>query len=140
LGRQEELADTLASFTLFSDLNTPQLRALVETFDEATFQPDDKVLRQGLSGSSFYIILEGEAAVRVDGVDRTTVGRGDFFGEVSILLGETPVADIVALSQLRCLVLPADQVKGFLTQYPSVMYRMLQTQARRIRQATQWRN
>jgi len=140
MGRQEELADQLASFALFSDLTTPQLRALIETFEERTFPEGERVLRQGISGSAFFVILEGEAAVSVDGQERTVLPRGEFFGEVSILLGETPVADIVARTPLRCLVLPADQVRGFLTQYPSVMYRMLQAQSRRLRTANQWRS
>ena len=140
MGRQEDLADALATFALFADLNTPQLRAIVNTFEEQTFEAGDRVLRQGLSGGSFYVILDGEAAVRVDGQSRATLPRGEFFGELSILLGETPVADIVAISPLRTLVLAGDQVADFLTQYPSVMYRMVQAEARRLRQANQWRS
>ena len=136
----QDLADTLAGFALFSDLSTPQLRAVAEIFNEVTFQQGEKVLRQGLTGSGFYVILDGEAAVRVDGQDRATLPRGDFFGEVSILLGESPVADVVALTPLRCLHLPAENVDEFLTKYPRIMYRMLQAQARRIRRANQWRS
>ncbi len=139
MGRQEELADALASLTIFSDLSTPELLTIVETFNEASFPEGARVLRQGLSGAGFYVILEGEATVRVDGVDRATLARGEFFGEVSILLGEMPVADIVAARPLRCLLLAADQVEGFLNAHPKVMYRMLQVQARRLRQANQWR-
>ena len=45
-------------------------------------------------------------------------GRGDFFGEVSILLGEPPIADVVATRPLRCLVLPGPQVEPFLIAHP----------------------
>ena len=58
-----------------------------------------------MTGSGFHVILEGEAAVVVDGTERARIGRGEFFGEVSILLGESPIADVVALGTLRCLVL-----------------------------------
>ena len=50
------------------------------------------------------MILEGEAEVRVDGQKRATLGRGEFFGDISILLGEPPVADVVATRPLRLLV------------------------------------
>ena len=56
----------------------------------------ERILRQGLTGSGFYVILDGTADVRIDGTQRGTLRRGDFFGEVSILLGEPPTADIVA--------------------------------------------
>lgn len=140
MGRQEDLADALANLTIFSDLSTPELLTIVETFSEASFPEGDRVLRQGLTGAGFYVILEGEATIRVDGVDRATLARGEFFGEVSILLGETPVADVLAARPLRCLVLAADQVESFLNGHPKVMYRMLQVQARRLRQANQWRS
>jgi CRP-like cAMP-binding protein len=140
MGYQEDLADGLAGLALFSDLKTPELLSIVETFDEASFPEGERVVRQGVSGAGFYIILEGEAAVQVDGSERTTLNRGEFFGEISILLGEEPVADIVVVRPMRCLVLAADQVEGFLTNHPQVMFRMLQVQARRLRQANQWRS
>ncbi|MEA2646427.1 MAG: family transcriptional regulator, cyclic receptor protein [Chloroflexota bacterium] len=138
--RQEELATKLATFALFSDLNYAQLRAIVELFDEASFPDGERVLRQGISGSSFFVIVDGEAEVRVDGQPRSTLGQGEFFGEVSIFLGEAPVADVVAEGPLRCLVLAADQVEGFLNAYPHVMFRMLKAQALRLRGANQWRS
>jgi CRP-like cAMP-binding protein len=98
------------------------------------------VLRQGLTGSGFYIILDGEAAVVVNGEERAKLQRGDFFGEVSILLGEPPIADVVAQVPLRCLVMGGPQVEAFFVEHPRVMFRMLQAQARRLRNATLWRS
>src|SRR5260370_40182216 len=93
---RDDVVDVLAGFSLFADLSTPELESMVETFGEETFQEGDRVLRQGLAGSSFYVILEGSAAIQVDGVDRSTLRPGDFFGEISCLLGVPPVADILA--------------------------------------------
>jgi CRP-like cAMP-binding protein len=135
-----EIVDQLASMTLFGDLNRAQLEAVAHTFDEEWFSEGQRILRQGFTGTGFYVILEGEAAVRIDGVDRATLGRGDFFGDISILLGQPPVADIVALRPLRCLVLGGPELEHFLTSYPRVMYRMLQSVARRLSNATQWRS
>ena len=86
------------------------------------------------------MILEGEAEVRIDGQRRATLHRGDFFGEVSILLGEPPMADIVAIGPMRCLPSPGRSVQPFLLSYPPVMFRMLQAQARRLRNANRWRS
>jgi len=135
-----DIVDILAGLTLFGDLGRPQLEAVAHTFDEEWFGEGQRILRQGFTGTGFYVILEGEAAVRIDGVDRAILGKGDFFGEISILLGEPPVADIVALRPLRCLVLGGPDTEPFLNSYPRVMYRMLQAQARRLRNASQWRS
>ena len=136
----DELVDSIAGMALFADLTTPQLEAVAHRFEERLFPEGERILRQGLSGSGFFVIVEGAASVVVDGTPRATLVRGDFFGEVSILLGESPVADVVALRSLRCLVLPGGDVKMFLLDHPHVMFRMLQAQARRLRNANRWRS
>lgn len=135
----DEIVDTLAAFTMFADLSRPQLRSVAHAFEEAWFPKDQKILRQGLTGSGFYVILEGECSVMIDGTARSTLTRGDFFGEVSVLLGEAPSADVVALTPVRCLVVAGGAVETFLVSNPRVMFRMLQAQARRLRDANRWR-
>lgn len=137
---REELIDSIAGFGLFADLTAPQLEGIAHTFDEMAFAEGERILRQGLSGGGFHVILDGEASVVVDGTERARLARGDFFGEVSILLGEAPIADIVATRPMRCLVLAGPAVEAFLVAHPRVMYRMLQAQARRLRAANRWRS
>jgi CRP-like cAMP-binding protein len=136
----DEIVDILSGLALFADLTRPQLQAVSHTFDEEWFTEGQRILRQGFTGSNFYVILDGEAAVRIDGETRATLGRGDFFGEVSVLLGEPPTADVVALRPLRCIALAGPEIEPFLISYPRVMYRMLQAQARRLRNANRWRS
>lgn len=139
MATREELLNLLAGLALFADLSRPQLEAVVHRLEEDYFAEGQRILRQGFSGSNLYIILEGEAGVVIDGQQRSQLGKGDFFGEVSLLLGEPPIADVVALRALRCLVLPGPELEAFLLTYPQVTYRMLQAEARRLRSTTQWR-
>lgn len=135
---RHEVVDLLAGFALFADLKTPELENIVDVFDEAWFSENERVLRQGLTGSGFYVILDGTASIRVDGVDRAMLRPGDYFGEISCLLGEPPVADIVAQVRMRCLVLPGVELEPFLVAHPRVMYRLLQGEARKLRTTTRW--
>ena len=135
---RDDVVDIMAGFALFADLSTPQLESLVETFGEETYVEGDRVLRQGLTGSSFYVILDGSASIRVDGVDRASLRAGDYFGEISCLLGVPPTADIVARGTLRCLVLAAQELETFLVAHPQVMFRLLQGEARKLRTTTRW--
>ena len=59
----ESTVDTLARLTLFADLSRAEVEAVSHSFDEQVFAEGERVLRLGLSGSSVYVILEGEAAV-----------------------------------------------------------------------------
>jgi CRP-like cAMP-binding protein len=140
MATRDEIADAIAGMTLFADLATPQLMGVASQFEEAFFPQGAKVLRQGISGSAFYVIMDGEAAVVVDGDQRATLGRGEFFGEVSILLGDPPTADVIATRPLRCIVLPGTAIETFLVEHPKVMFRMLQAQARRLRNANRLRS
>lgn len=140
MATREEIADILAGFTLFGDLQTSQLLGVAGAFEEVLFPQGERVLRQGLTGSGFYVILDGSADVIVDGHQRSTLHRGDFFGEMSILLGEPPTADIVAKTALSCIVLAGPALEAFLVSHPRVIYRMLQVQARRLRNANRWRS
>lgn len=132
---QQQQLDTLAGLTLFSDLERPQLQAVAHTMTEESFPAGQRILRQGFSGTGFFIILEGEVVVQVDDVDVASLGKGDFFGEISLLLGEPPVADIVATSPVRALQLAGPELREFLLAYPVVMYRMLQAVGRRLDRA-----
>jgi CRP-like cAMP-binding protein len=132
MATRDEIADAIAGMAIFADLSRPQLLGVASRFEEAFFPKDARVLRQGLTGSGFYVIMDGEADVVADGQKRATLARGDFFGEVSVLLGEPPIADVVATRPLRCIVMGGPDVEGFLVDHPRVMYRMLQTSARRL--------
>ena len=139
MATRDEIVDALSGMALFADLSTPQLRDIAGRFEEIFVPAGDTVLRQGLRGSGFHVILEGEAAVVIDGERRATLGRGEYFGEVSILLAEPPVADIVAARPMRCLVLGGPALEPFLLDYPRVLYRMLISQTRRLQAANRWR-
>ena len=135
-----ELVDILGRLTLFADFTRPELEALAHTVDEEMFAEGQRVLRQGLSGSGFFVILEGQASISVDGEDRWTLGSGDFFGETSVLTGDSPTADVIATTLLRVAIVPGPELEDFLIARPRFMYRLLQAEAHRLRNAIEWRS
>jgi CRP-like cAMP-binding protein len=132
----DDITETLASLAIFADLTRPELEKVAHSLEERYFAQDEKVLREGLSGSSFFIILEGEAALVARGNRLGTLARGDFFGEISVLLGEPPVADVIAARPLRCLVVPGELLREFLQTHPRVCYRLLVAEARKLATVT----
>ena len=132
------VADTLGQLALFADLTPAQLEAVAHTHEEDVFAAGERVLRKGLSGGNFYVILEGEAAVDLDGQQLANLGRGDFFGEISALTGEPPTTDVVAVTILRCLVIPAQQLERLVLDRPQFALRLLRLEARRLRNTLEW--
>jgi len=137
---QQQLVDMLGGLSLFADLSRPQLEQVAHKMAEESYPAGQRILRQGFSGTGFYVILDGEVAIRIDGEERARLAKGDFFGEMSVLLGEPPVADVVALRQLHVLHLGGPELEGFLRDHPPVMFRMLKAVALRLRNASRWRS
>jgi monovalent cation:H+ antiporter, CPA1 family len=133
-----DIVEKLARLALFADLSHTQIESIAHRFDEAVFAEGERVLRTGLTGGALYVIIEGEAVVRIDGRERVRFGPGEFFGEIGVLLDEPPNADVEAATLLRCLEIPGADVEPFLVAFPNVMFRMLRTEARRLRVTTEW--
>lgn len=127
-----QLVDTLSGLTLFADLSRPQLEQVAHKMTEESYPVGQRILRQGFTGTGFYVILDGEVTIKINGEERARLQKGDFFGEMSILLGEPPVADVVTTRQLHVLHLGGPELEGFLRDHPPVMYRMLKTIALRL--------
>ena len=134
----DELIDELAGLSLFADLPRPELAAVAHTVAEEWYGDGQRILREGLSGTGFYVVLEGEVSVRLGGNELARLRRGAFFGESAILLGELPGADVVAAGRVRVVNLAGPELQDFLNRHPNVMYRMLQEQTRRLRSANRW--
>jgi CRP-like cAMP-binding protein len=132
------VVESLAQLTLFADLTQPRLEEVAHTVGEEVFAEGQRVLRQGMSGGGLFIILDGEAEIVIDGDRRARLGRGDFFGEIAALSGDSPTADVVAATMLRCATVPGPELEAFLLEHPSVMFRMLKAEARRLRAANEW--
>jgi CRP-like cAMP-binding protein len=137
---QAQLVDMLSGLSLFADLTRPQLEQVAHKMTEESYPEGQRILRQGFTGTGFYVILDGEVAIKIDGKEVVRLAKGDFFGEMSVLLGEPPVADVVAVRQLHVLHLGGPELEGFLREHPEVMFRMLKTMAMRLRNASRVRS
>jgi CRP-like cAMP-binding protein len=136
----EDLLETLRRFNLFADLDHTQLEAIADPDLERSFGAGERILRRGMSGTGFYVILDGEATVTLGDEELSRLRQGEFFGEISTLLGEALTADVTADTPVRVLEIPGPKLESFLLSYPQVMLRMLETEARRLQEVLAWRS
>lgn len=64
---------------------------------------------------------------------------GDYFGEVAALLEQPPSADVVADSEMRCLILGGADLRELVLAHPKFALRMLEAEARKVRGTADWR-
>jgi CRP/FNR family transcriptional regulator/voltage-gated potassium channel len=133
------LLESVSRLALFADLDQAQLDELLPTIDEVSFHEGQWVLRRGQYNVGLYVIVDGEVGVLLNDEELATLSKGSFFGEISALLDEPTVADVIARTPLRCLYIPAEDVERFLLANPRVMFRMLQTEARRLQKTDELR-
>jgi CRP-like cAMP-binding protein len=130
---REDVIPTLERSPLFAGLDREQIRSAAERFDDSTYLAGHGVLTEGLTGPDFFIILEGEADVIIDGNVVHHLRAGDFFGEVAALDGKSRTASVKATSRLRCLTLGDGSFREFLIENPVIAVNLLPEIVRRFR-------
>jgi len=133
MGLDLALLESVSRLGLFADLPRDEIEELVSRMREVSFDEGEWVVRRGQTDVGLHVIVDGEAGVVLNDEELAVLPQGSFFGEISALLGEPTVADVVARAPLRCLFVPAEGVEAFLLTSPLLMLRMLQTEARRLR-------
>lgn len=130
---RDDVIPALERSPLFAGLSKDQIHKITERFDDATYLADHGVLTEGLSGPEFFIILEGDAEVIMDGKVIHTLRPGDFFGEMAALDGKSRTATVRAKTRLRCLTLGDGTFRQFLIDHPIVAVNLLPEIVRRFR-------
>ena len=133
-----EFVKELESLPLLTDLQDGDLSGIAEAFEELFADEGDRILAQGSHRGGLGLILEGQAALRIDGEEWARFGRGEFFGELSAVLDAPATGDVVALGPVRYVRLGASDVAAFLHAHPAICYRLLQAEARRLRDPRRW--
>ncbi len=120
---------------LFAGLEERDLQRLAERFQERTFSEGETVVREGSTGTSFFVIGEGSATVSVGDEARDVLGPGDYFGEIALVDEGVRSASIVAATDLRCYFLTPWEFRPFVEEHPRLAWSLLQNLARRLRSA-----
>jgi CRP-like cAMP-binding protein len=127
------LVENVARLALFADLDYTEIENVLPMVEEVLYHEGQWVVRRGDVDVGLNIIVDGEVSVVLEGDELASLSKGSFFGEISALLGEPTVADIIARTPLQCLSIKPEEVEDFLVANPKVMFRMLQAEARRLR-------
>jgi CRP/FNR family cyclic AMP-dependent transcriptional regulator len=127
--------EVLTRVPLFADLDKRELDQLATLMHERRFPEGATVTREGDSGAGFFVIADGNAEVSVGGERRSTLGPGDYFGEIALIDEGTRTASITAATDLVCYGMTPWEFRPFVDEHPQVAWTLLKTLARRLREA-----
>jgi CRP-like cAMP-binding protein len=127
--------EALRQVPLFANLDEKDLDQLSRQMHERRFPEGAEVTTEGATGAGFFVIAEGNADVSIAGEHRATLGPGDHFGEVALIDDGVRSASITAATDLLCYGLTPWEFRPFVEDHPQVAWALLETLARRSRQA-----
>ena len=122
-----EIREALQTVSLFSDvLTSDQLDALARDCSPFFFLAGSALMRQGDFGASMFCITEGlVSVVFVDARHRRNeirqLGPGSVVGEIELLTGETRIATVTALTNVRVLEISKQALDAAFARAPDLI-------------------
>jgi uncharacterized membrane protein len=129
---------TLAKIPLFSHMDDRERSDLLALMTERHFPAGQAAVKAENPEAAFHIIEQGEAEIWLTDTEGRKVvldilGPGEFFGELSILSGDTRSASATSAEELITLELTREEFFDFLRQYPHAALDTITELAERLR-------
>lgn len=133
--------ELLKGVDLFSTLDNYQLGVISDVVISRKYKKDENIiLEDDSTDQALFIIVEGEVKVYISGMDgRETIlamlGKGDFFGEMSLIDGEPRSASVKAVTNTSILVVRRKDFQEELYKFPDLTMSLLEEMSRRLRKS-----
>jgi CRP/FNR family transcriptional regulator, cyclic AMP receptor protein len=125
--------EVLSRIPLFSSSTHHELAKAAALFDEVSRPAGTLLVREGVPGNEFYVLVDGSVTASVNGETLATLTSGDFFGEMSLLENAPRAATIRADTDVTILVADPRGFAALWATAPGVGVRMLRTMSSRLR-------
>ena len=116
--------DALSRVDVFRALDARSVDRLARRLRRVVFGPGETILRQGDPGDSLYVVRGGKVAVQIGVLGASkeiaTLTDGQFFGEMSLMTGESRAATVVAKTDVECYVVDKEAFQEILEEKPDL--------------------
>ena len=130
----------LQSVSLFWDLTEKELGYISEKMVLRHYEAGQMILLEASEGEQCFFVTEGSVKITrlsKDGreVILAILNDGDFFGEMSLLDGESRSANVIALDDTKVLTLNRNDFLLVIKEYPQIAIQLLKEMALRLRKS-----
>ena len=137
-----ELADTIRSTPLFSELSREDVAKVLGKLEEKSFGAGTTIFSQGDKGDSFYFIQSGAVQVVLEGAGGRSeaiavLGPQDWFGEMALLSGEPRSATIVTVKDTTVWRLSREAWDDLIEKHPTWLLHFCATLSKRLSRVEQ---
>jgi CRP-like cAMP-binding protein len=116
----------LEGLSFFSGCTDRQLRDIARLAEERVLVAGTELCREGEFGNDVFVIVEGNADVKISGRSVETTRVGEIIGELAMLGTGRRAATVRALEEMRVLVLDPEEIDSVLAADPSSAQRLTQ--------------
>ncbi len=127
--------EQLSSLPLFDVLSPADLARVAGWLELRRFEAGQRLVSEGASGYSFFVLLTGAAVVTRGDEEVGTVGPGDFFGEVALTGDGRRTASVTATSAVELLAMFGTQFRLLERELPDIAARVHAAAVARLHQA-----
>jgi CRP/FNR family cyclic AMP-dependent transcriptional regulator len=130
---RDEKLELLNRIPLFSRLDTHNIARVGMLADEVDVPSGKVLIRQGDAGGDLMVLVSGQVAVERNGERLTTLGPGDFFGEIALIDEGPRTATVTTESPSSLLVVTHRDFHALMEEIPEVAVQILAAMAHRLR-------
>ncbi len=130
--RRDRKLELIAAVPLFAGCSKREISRIASLADEIDLPTGRLMTREGERGREFCILVSGSADVRKGARKVASLGAGDFFGEIALILDAPRSATVAARTDVRVLVLERRAFKHLLSEVPSIQTKVLEALAARL--------
>jgi CRP-like cAMP-binding protein len=114
----------IAAVDFFKGCSQRQIDDIASLLVDRRFAVGEELCCQGEAETHGFVLVDGQAAVVVDGVQVATATAGDVVGELSMLGVGRRTATLRALSPVVALLIEPDEIDSVLSADPSSSARL----------------
>jgi CRP/FNR family transcriptional regulator, cyclic AMP receptor protein len=126
--------ELLGQVPLFAQCSRNELREIAKLGTPIDVARGAVLTEEGAPGSEFFLLLEGEARVKVRGATAAVRKTGDYFGELSLIDGGPRTATISAAEDCSLLVFNRGEFRTLLRSSPTIAIKLLTNLSMRLRE------
>jgi CRP/FNR family cyclic AMP-dependent transcriptional regulator len=131
------MVNLLGRVPLFQGCTHVDLSRVAALSEERIYREGQVIVKAGDPGRAFYVITHGRAKVvrgkTPGGKKEAELGRGEFFGELSLLDGDARTRTVVAETPLETVRIERTEFRKLLRKEPDLAIRLLEGMAKRTR-------
>jgi CRP-like cAMP-binding protein len=128
-----ESAQLLSSVPLFSHCSKRELAAIARLAHELDLPEGHTLIKEDARVAySFFVLVDGGAEVRRGRRRVATLGPGDFFGELALILERPRTATVTLTTRSRLLAISAHNFQPLLKRSPGIQLKLLEVLAERL--------